>query len=225
MEVILLERIRKLGQMGDIVTVKDGFARNFLLPQNKALRANETNKKRFEEERSQLEARNLELKGEAEQVGKKVEGQSFIAIRQAGDTGQLYGSVTSRDIAELITENGVAVDRNQVLLDRPIKVLGVHPVTISLHPEVEVSVDVNVARTEEEAERQEKGEDVTLDKFAEEEEAETLAIEEVFEEDATEFEEGVEDVAEADAAGEAEEAVEAGEDAAETEADAEAKDA
>lgn len=225
MEVILLERIRKLGQMGDIVTVKDGFARNFLLPQNKALRANETNKKRFEEERSQLEARNLELKGEAEQVGKKVEGQSFIAIRQAGDTGQLYGSVTSRDIAELITENGVAVDRNQVLLDRPIKVLGVHPVTISLHPEVEVSVDVNVARTEEEAERQAKGEDVTLDKFAEEEEAETLAIEEVFEEDATEFEEGVEDVAEADAAGDAEESVDAGEEAAETETDAEAKDA
>lgn len=211
MEVILLERIRKLGQMGDIVTVKDGFARNYLLPQNKALRANEMNKKRFEEERSQLVARNLELKGEAEQVGKKVEGQSFIAIRQAGDTGQLYGSVTSRDIAELITENGIEVDRNQVLLDRPIKVLGVHSVIISLHPEVEVSVDVNVARTKEEAERQAKGEDVTLDKFAEEDEADALAIEEVFEEEAPEFEEGVEDVApvEAGAADDAEDTVEA----------------
>lgn len=191
MDVILLERIRKLGQMGDVVTVKDGYARNYLLPQNKALRANEVNKKRFETERAELEARNLELKGEAEQVGKKVEGQSFVAIRQAGDTGQLYGSVTSRDIAELISENGVQLDRNQVLLDRPIKILGVHSVVISLHPEVEVSVDVNVARTEEEAERQARGEDVTLDKFAEEEEAEAPDLEEVFEAGATELEEGV----------------------------------
>ena len=191
MEVILLERIRKLGQMGDVVTVKDGFARNFLLPQAKALRANEFNKKRFENERADLEARNLELKGEAEQIGKKVEGQSFVAIRQAGDTGQLYGSVTSRDIAETITENGVSIDRNQVLLDRPIKVLGIHNVTISLHPEVEVQVDVNVARTSEEAERQARGEDVTIDPFEEEAEAEALAVEEVFEEGTTELEEGV----------------------------------
>lgn len=191
MEVILLERIRKLGQMGDVVTVKDGFARNYLLPQAKALRANELNKQRFENERADLEARNLELKGEAEQVGKKVEGQSFVAIRQAGDTGQLYGSVTSRDIAEIITEDGVAIDRNQVLLDRPIKILGVHTVTISLHPEVEVEVDVNVARTSEEAERQARGEDVTIDPFEAEEEAETLAVEEVFEEGTAELEEGV----------------------------------
>ncbi|GJM02067.1 MAG: hypothetical protein DHS20C08_05680 [Rhodomicrobium sp.] len=189
MDVILLERIRKLGQMGDVVTVKDGYARNFLLPQNKALRANEINKKRFETERADLEARNLELKGEAEQVGSKVDGQSFVAIRQAGDTGQLYGSVSSRDIAELISENGVHLDRNQVLLDRPIKVLGLHPVVVSLHPEVEVTVEVNVARTEEEAERQARGEDVTIDKFAEEDEA--PAVEEVFEEGASELEEGV----------------------------------
>lgn len=189
MDVILLERIRKLGQMGDVVTVKDGYARNFLLPQNKALRANEVNKKRFETERADLEARNLELKGEAEQVGSKVDGQSFVAIRQAGDTGQLYGSVSSRDIAELISENGVHLDRNQVLLDRPIKILGLHPVVVSLHPEVEVTVEVNVARTEEEAERQARGEDVTIDKFAEEDEA--PAVEEVFEEGASELEEGV----------------------------------
>lgn len=168
MEVILLERIRKLGQMGDVVTVKDGFARNFLLPQGKALRANERNKTHFDAQRVELEARNLELKGEAEKVGEKIAGETFVAIRQAGDTGQLYGSVSSRDIAETIAENGVVVDRNQVLLDRPIKVLGVHPVMVSLHPEVEVNVNINVARTNEEAERQARGEDVTLDKDDEE---------------------------------------------------------
>ena len=183
MEVILLERIRKLGQMGDTVTVKDGFARNFLLPQGKALRANEKNKQRFETERAELEARNLEQKSEAAKVGEKIDGKVFIAIRQAGDTGQLYGSVSSRDIADVITENGIQIDRNQVLLNRPIKVLGLHKVLISLHPEVEVNVEINVARTQEEAERQARGEDVTT-QADEPEEEEALSAEEIFEEGA-----------------------------------------
>ncbi len=181
MKVILLERIRKLGQMGETVTVKDGFARNFLLPQGKALRANEKNQAHFDNQRAELEARNLELKGEASKVGEKIAGETFIAIRQAGDTGQLYGSVSSRDIADTICENGIQVDRNQILLNRPIKVLGVHEVLVSLHPEVEVNVNINVARTEEEAERQARGEDVTLEV---EEEEETLSAEDVFEEGA-----------------------------------------
>ena len=182
MEVILLERIRKLGQMGEVVSVKNGFARNYLIPQGKALRANEANKQRFETERAQLEARNLELKGEAEKVGEKLNGLAFVAIRQAGDTGQLYGSVSSRDIADLITENGYHIERNQILLDRPIKVLGVQDVIISLHPEVDVTVSVNVARSEEEAERQARGEDVTL-ALTDAEEA-LMAAEELFEEGA-----------------------------------------
>lgn len=208
MEVILLERIRKLGQMGDTVTVKDGFARNYLIPQGKALRANEVNKARFETERAQLEARNLELKGEAEQVGKKLDGEAFVAIRQAGDTGQLYGSVSSRDIAELISENGFDLERNQVLLDRPIKVLGVHEVVISLHPEVEVSIDLNVARSEEEAERQARGEDVTaaLDEV-EEDADDAINPEDVFEEGALPVE-----------------GLEEGDDASDTDADASASD-
>lgn len=181
MKVILLERIRRLGQMGETVTVKDGFARNFLLPQGKALRANEKNQAHFDNQRAELEARNLELKGEASKVGEKIAGETFIAIRQAGDTGQLYGSVSSRDIADTICENGIQIDRNQILLNRPIKVLGVHEVLVSLHPEVEVNVNINVARTEEEAERQARGEDVTLDV---EEEEETLSAEDVFEEGA-----------------------------------------
>lgn len=182
MKVILLERIRKLGQMGETVTVKDGFARNFLLPQGKALRANDKNQAHFDAQKAELEARNLELKGEASKVGEKISGETFIAIRQAGDTGQLYGSVSSRDIAETICENGIQIDRNQILLNRPIKVLGVHEVLVSLHPEVEVNVNINVARTEEEAERQARGEDVTLDKFEDEEEA--IDAEELFEEGA-----------------------------------------
>lgn len=182
MQVILLERIGKLGQMGDTVTVKDGFARNYLLPQGKALRATEANKERFEQERAQLEARNLELKKEAEAVATKLDGKSFVAIRQAGDTGQLYGSVSTRDIAELITGEGFTVSRSQVQLDRPIKVLGVHPLHISLHPEVVVNVDVNVARSQDEAERQARGEDVTA-QADEIEEEETIAVEEVFEDE------------------------------------------
>jgi large subunit ribosomal protein L9 len=162
MKVILLERIASLGQMGDTVTVKNGYARNFLLPQGKALRATKDNATYFESQRAQLEARNLELKSEAEAVGGKLDGQAFIAIRQAGDTGQLYGSVSSRDIAELATAAGFSIDRRQVVLTTPIKELGLHPIKISLHPEVEIGVTVNVARSEEEAERQARGEDVTV---------------------------------------------------------------
>jgi large subunit ribosomal protein L9 len=162
MQVILLERIGRLGQMGDVVNVKDGYARNFLLPQKKALRATEENLKRFESNRSQLEARNLELKKEAEAVAAKLDGQTFVAIRQAGDTGQLYGSVTPRDIVEIVTAGGFSIDRRQVALDKPIKTLGVHAVRVALHPEVVVGVSLNVARTEDEAERQARGEDVTV---------------------------------------------------------------
>jgi large subunit ribosomal protein L9 len=162
MQVILLERIGRLGQMGDIVRVKDGFARNFLLPNGKALRATPENRQRFDKERVHLEARNLELKTEAEAVAVKLEGKSFVTIRQAGDTGQLYGSVSTRDIAEAMMRDGFTIERRQVLLDRPIKTLGVHELRIGLHPEVAVKVMVNVARSDEEAERQSRGEDVAV---------------------------------------------------------------
>ena len=161
MQVILLERIHKLGQMGDVVTVKAGFARNFLLPQKKALRSNKDNLAHFQTQRVHLDARNLELKKEAEAVHGKLEGKSFVVIRQAGDTGQLYGSVSTRDIAEAVTAGGFKVDRGQVLLDKPIKNLGLHPVRVSLHPEVTCKVTMNVARSSDEAERQARGEDVT----------------------------------------------------------------
>ncbi len=183
MDVILLERIGRLGQMGDVVKVKDGYARNYLLPQGKALRATKENRARFERERAQLEARNLELKREAEAVAVKLDRQSFVVLRQAGDTGQLYGSVSTRDVAELVTSGGFTIERAQVLLDRPIKTLGLHEVRIGLHPEVTVKVIVNVARTEEEAERQARGEDVTRRRDQEEEQAEAaaLAAEQMFE--------------------------------------------
>ncbi|MDG4883802.1 MAG: 50S ribosomal protein L9 [Mesorhizobium sp.] len=161
MEVILLERISRLGQMGDTVKVRDGFARNFLLPQGKALRANEANKKKFEGQRAQLEARNLERKSEASQVAEKLDGKSFIVVRSAGETGQLYGSVSTRDIAELLTAEGFSVSRNQIELNQPIKTIGLSNVAIALHPEVEVTVTLNVARSAEEAERQAKGETLT----------------------------------------------------------------
>jgi large subunit ribosomal protein L9 len=172
MQVILLERIGRLGQMGDVVKVRDGYARNFLLPKGKALRATKDNITRFERDRVQLEARNLELKKEADAVAGKLAGKSFIAIRSASDAGQLYGSVSTRDISDLVTEGGFSIERTQVLLDRPIKTLGLHEVRIGLHPEVEIRVNVNVARTAEEAERQARGENVTAsrDRFAEEEE-------------------------------------------------------
>lgn len=162
MQVILLERIGRLGQMGDVVNVKNGYARNFLLPQQKALRATKENLARFEKDRGQLEARDLELKKEAEAVASKLNGGKFVAIRQAGDTGQLYGSVTSRDIADVVTSGGFTVDRRQIVLDRPIKSLGVHPVKVALHPEVVVQISLNIARTEDEADRQARGEDVTV---------------------------------------------------------------
>ena len=157
MEIILLERIEKLGQMGDVVTVKDGFARNYLLPQRKALRATKDNMARFETDRGALEARNLERKTEAEAVGEKMEGAKIVLVRQASDMGQLYGSATARDIAEGLIENGYQVDRQQVVLERPIKTLGIHGVRVVLHPEIFITVDVNVARSEAEAERQEAG--------------------------------------------------------------------
>lgn len=182
MEIVLLERIEKLGQMGDVVRVKDGYARNYLLPKNKALRATKENMARFERERAQLEARNLELRDEARAVADKVEGLILTVIRQAGDTGQLYGSVSTRDIAEKVTEGGATVARGQIVLDSPIKVLGLHPVRINLHPEVAVTVTMNVARTEEEAERQARGEDVTADRFDEEDD-EAIAVEVVFEDE------------------------------------------
>ncbi len=171
MEIILLERIAKLGQMGDVVRVRDGYARNFLLPQGKALRSTAENLKRFESQRVQLEARNLERKKEADGVAEKLNGQSFIVIRQAGETGQLYGSVTTRDLVEVLESGGFSVGRNQVDLNQPIKTIGLHAVTIALHPEVEAEITVNVARSEDEAARQARGEDLTI--YAEEaEEAE-----------------------------------------------------
>jgi large subunit ribosomal protein L9 len=183
MQIILLERIGRLGQMGDVVNVKDGYARNFLLPQKKALRATQENLARFEKDRAQLEARDLELKKEAEAVAGKLAGQSFLAVRQAGDTGQLYGSVTTRDIAEVVTSGGFTIDRRQIVLDRPIKTLGLHHTRIALHPEVIVQITLNVARSEDEAERQARGEDVTVIK-EEAVEIETFNAEALFEEEA-----------------------------------------
>lgn len=162
MQVILLERIGHLGQMGDVVNVKNGYARNYLLPQKKAMRATEANIAQFETQRVQLEANNLEKKNEAEAVGEKLNEQTFVAIRQAGDTGQLYGSVSTRDIADAISEGGFSIERRQVVLNSPIKELGLHDVEINLHPEVSVKVVMNVARTDDEAERQARGEDVTV---------------------------------------------------------------
>ena len=154
MEVILLERIEKLGQMGDVVNVKTGFARNYLLPQNKALRKTKQNLSRFESERAQLEADNLTRKNEAENIAGKLENMNFTIIRAAGETGQLYGSVTSRDIAQSITKAGISINKNQVILNRALKVLGLEPIRISLHPEVSVEVTANIARNKEEAEQQ-----------------------------------------------------------------------
>lgn len=162
MQVILLQRIGRLGQMGDIVNVKNGYARNFLLPQKKALRATEENKKVFEGRRAQLEAENLSHKKDAEAVAAKLNGQSFVLIRAAGDTGQLYGSVSTRDISELVTAGGFTVDRNQVLLEKPIKALGITPAKVQLHPEVVADITLNIARSQDEADKQAKGENVSV---------------------------------------------------------------
>jgi len=161
MEVILLERVAKLGQIGETVRVRDGFARNFLLPRGKALRATDENKKRFETQRAQLEARNLERRKDAEVVGEKLDGQSFVIIRQAGESGVLYGSVSARDLAETMSAGGFTVGRDQIVLNAPIKTLGLHTVAVALHPEVEATVTINVARSPDEAERQARGESVT----------------------------------------------------------------
>jgi large subunit ribosomal protein L9 len=169
MEVILLERVAKLGQIGDVVKVRDGFARNFLLPNGKALRATEANKKKFEGMKAQIEAQNLERKQEAESVAKKVDGKSVILVRQAGETGQLYGSVSTRDIAEALTKDGTTVERRQIVLNAPIKTIGLHVLPVQLHPEVEVKITVNVARTPDEAERQARGEDLSVSRTDDEE--------------------------------------------------------
>lgn len=179
MDVILLERVAKLGQMGEVVSVKDGYARNYLLPQKKALRANEMNLKAFEDQKAQLEARNLESKGEAESLGEKLDGQQFVVIRSASDAGALYGSVTTRDAADAATEAGFTVDRKQIALSRPIKELGLHTVHVRLHPEVEIDIVLNVARSEEEAELQASGKSIQ-ELAAEEEAAAEFEIAELF---------------------------------------------
>ena len=164
MQVILLERVEKLGQMGEEVKVKDGFARNFLLPKKKALRATKANREYFQTQKAHLEANNLRLKGEAEKVGQKLDGQKFTLIRQAGDRGQLYGSVTPRDVADAMEKAGFTVDRHQVHISQAIKSIGLFTLPVVLHPEVKVNVTVNVARSEDEAERQARGEDVLAEK-------------------------------------------------------------
>jgi large subunit ribosomal protein L9 len=173
-ELILLERVEKLGQMGQIVKVRPGYARNFLLPKKKALRATKSNLAYFETQKAQLEANNLARKGEAEEVGAKLDGLKVVLIRQAGESGQLYGSVSARDIADAVTASGFTVDRQQVVLERPIKTLGLHPLRVMLHPEVAVTVTANVAQSKEAAQMQEAGID-PLRERDDDEEAEEAA--------------------------------------------------
>ena len=181
MEVILLERIGKLGQMGDVVRVKDGYARNFLLPRGKALRATADNKSKFEGMKAELQTRSLELKGEAGQLAAKVDGKNYVVIRQASETGQLFGSVSTRDIAGLLNADGAEINRSHVVLNAPIKSIGQYKVPLALHPDVEVAITITVARSEAEAERIARGEDVTVRREdAEEEAAAALANAEAF---------------------------------------------
>jgi large subunit ribosomal protein L9 len=182
MQVILLERVEKLGQMGDEVRVKDGFARNFLLPKKKALRATKANREYFQTQKAHLEANNLKQRGEAEKIGKKLDGQKFVLLRQAGDRGQLYGSVSPRDIADAMEKGGFKVDRHQVSISVAIKSIGLFTIPVVLHPEVKVNITINVARSEDEAERQARGENVLADR-TEQEEAK-VAAEELFEDGA-----------------------------------------
>jgi large subunit ribosomal protein L9 len=182
MQVILLERVEKLGQMGDEVRVKDGFARNFLLPKKKALRATKANRDYFQTQKTHLEANNLKLRSEAEKIGTKLDGKSFTLIRQAGDRGQLYGSVSPRDVADAMEKAGFKVDRHQVNISVAIKAIGLFTIPVVLHPEVKVNITVNVARSEDEAERQARGEDVLVSKTDQEEAL--AAAEAVFEEGA-----------------------------------------
>ena len=184
MEVILLERIEKLGQMGDVVKVKDGFARNFLLPQKKALRASDDNLAYFEKEKVTLEANNLKQRQEAEVILEKLDNFNQIIIRQAGETGQLYGSVNTNDIKIALDENGFIVEKNQIKLDKPIKELGIHNVSVKLHPEVQATISLIVSRTDAEAETLIKGEEINIEKDENLIEEDTINIEEVFEEGA-----------------------------------------
>jgi large subunit ribosomal protein L9 len=188
MEVILLERVAKLGQMGEVVRVKDGFARNFLLPKGKALRATKENRARFDTMKVELEARNLEQRGEAQKIAEKLDGQNFTVLRQAAETGQLYGSVSPRDIATLVSDKGFAISRNQIALNTPIKTIGMHVVPITLHPEVEVTINIAVARNADEAERLARGEDISVlrDEEAEDAEAATAAANAFFEPESAE---------------------------------------
>ncbi|KPF80397.1 50S ribosomal protein L9 [Brevundimonas sp. AAP58] len=171
MKVVLLERVENLGAIGDVVTVKDGFARNFLLPRDKALRATSKNLEKFELDRAAIEARNEKNKAEAQKIADKIDGQSYVMIRQAGETGQLYGSVAGRDVAEAVQAEGGKVERSQVVLNVAIKTLGVHEVLVRLHPEVTATVKINVARSADEAERQARGEDVIKSAYEQEREA------------------------------------------------------
>jgi large subunit ribosomal protein L9 len=202
MEVILLERIGKLGQMGDVVRVKDGFARNFLLPRGKALRATADNKARFESMKAELQAKNAASKGEAAKLASSLDGKTVIIIRQASEAGQLYGSVSSRDIASMLASDGAKISRSQVSLNAPIKALGQYKVPLALHPEVEVAITAIVARSADEAERIKRGEDVTIRRSDEQEAAAaaTAAAEALFEPGAGPKEEGDAGAAEGEAA-------------------------
>ncbi len=197
MEVILLERIEKLGQMGDVVKVKDGFARNYLIPQKKALRASENNLEYFEKEKVQLEAINLEQKQEAEKILDKLDNFNLIIIRQAGETGQLYGSVSNNDIKNSLSDNGFIVEKNQIKLDKPIKTLGIHNLAIKLHPEVQATISLIVSRTESEGKSLLKGNEINIEDEVLISE-ETIDLEEVFEEGAIPENIGAEDINEED---------------------------
>ena len=181
MKVVLLERVQSLGAIGDVVTVKDGFARNFLLPREKALRATSNNLKVFEAQRAQIEARNADQKVQAEAQGADLEGDSYVMIRSAGDSGQLYGSVSGRDVADAIREAGGRVDRSQIVLDKPIKTLGLHDVKVQLHPEVMITVQINIARSADEADRQASGEDVIASQYDEDRAADAEAAQDMLE--------------------------------------------
>jgi large subunit ribosomal protein L9 len=181
MKVILLERVEGRGGLGDEVTVKDGFARNYLLPRGKALRATSANKKVFEVQRAEIEARNAKTKEQAAKAGQTLDETSYILIRQAGETGQLYGSVSGRDVADIVNAAGGKVDRSMVVLDKPLKTLGVHPVKVRLHAEVTVTVNINIARSQDEAERQARGENVITSQFEEDRAADVEAAQDLLE--------------------------------------------
>jgi len=181
MKVILLERVEGWGALGDVVQVKDGFARNYLRPRSKALRATSSNIKVFEGQRADIEARNAKAREAAGQAGEKLDGTSYLLIRQAGESGQLYGSVYGRDVADMVNAEGGKIDRAMVILDKPIKTLGLHPVKVKLHAEVTITVNINIARSQDEAERQARGEDVIASRFEEEARADAEAAADLLE--------------------------------------------